>query len=538
MSQQDYKYSLIAPDSTEFPEEAFLFQVDSDHPMNLFAVFEVKRDAYREWNRSTSLRKTKLYSIIVAVTLMSLVMASYILTGGKKGILLSPSSFQYGTLTENADAVTSHEEESSYVFNLSAVQNYANIKLVIKTIASKIEFATRRLPDFKELVKSEPHMFSVIPREFLENIKNPCWFEEYKANSTADPYGTNLYALYSKRFRTLFDYLRNAFRDHLYQKENKLCRFRCLPYFYIIGQPKCGTTDLYDRLRLHPEVRFATSKEPHWWTRKRFGIIRLSEGFHDRYPVEDYLDLFDLAAFQIQDQAHGNATTQYKHNIVIGEASASTMWDNNAWIYFYDNSTNGEPPFLIQDFIHAVQPDAKFIIMLRDPVERLYSDYLYFGIANKSADDFHEKVTESLQLFESCLLEFSMRSCVYNTTLNNAMPVRLQVGLYIVYILDWLSVFNRNQILVLRLEDHATNRKYTMHKVFNFLSLGSLTEQKEAEITKSPASNTRRPADKNLGPMLPVTREILQDFYKPFNVKLAEVLQNDSFLWEKSAKLI
>lgn len=54
---------------------------------------------------------------------------------------------------------------------------------------------------------------------------------------------------------------------------------------------------------------------------------------------------------------------------------------------------------------------------------RLYSDYLYFGIANKSAEDFHEKVSESLQLFEGCLAEFTMRSCVYNTTVNNAMPV-------------------------------------------------------------------------------------------------------------------
>lgn len=54
---------------------------------------------------------------------------------------------------------------------------------------------------------------------------------------------------------------------------------------------------------------------------------------------------------------------------------------------------------------------------------RLYSDYLYFGSANKSAEDFHEKVSESLQLFEGCLTEFTMRSCVYNTTVNNAMPV-------------------------------------------------------------------------------------------------------------------
>lgn len=53
-----------------------------------------------------------------------------------------------------------------------------------------------------------------------------------------------------------------------------------------------------------------------------------------------------------------------------GEASASTMWDNNAWVYFYNTTTEGGPPFLIQDFLHALQPHARFIVMLRDPVER------------------------------------------------------------------------------------------------------------------------------------------------------------------------
>lgn len=114
-------------------------------------------------------------------------------------------------------------------------------------------------------------MFSVIPRKFLPGIKNPCWYEDYTGNITSDPYRTNLYARYSKRFRTVFQHLRNTFREHLFHRDGKLYRMRCLPYFYIIGQPKCGTTDLYDRLRLHPDIKFTIFKEPHWWTRKRFG---------------------------------------------------------------------------------------------------------------------------------------------------------------------------------------------------------------------------------------------------------------------------
>ncbi|GAA6067151.1 carbohydrate sulfotransferase 15 isoform X1, partial [Tachysurus ichikawai] len=45
------------------------------------------------------------------------------------------------------------------------------------------------------------------------------------------------------------------------------------------------------------------------------------------------------------------------------------MWDNNAWSYLYGNTSEAEPPFLIQDFIHALQPEARFIAILRDPVE-------------------------------------------------------------------------------------------------------------------------------------------------------------------------
>lgn len=53
-------------------------------------------------------------------------------------------------------------------------------------------------------------------------------------------------------------------------------------------------------------------------------------------------------------------------------------------------------------------------------------------------------------------------------------------------------------------------------------------------MTKSPASNTRRPEDRNLGPMWPVTQKILQDFYGPFNARLAQVLADEAFTWKKT----
>lgn len=114
-------------------------------------------------------------------------------------------------------------------------------------------------------------LFSVIPRWFLPSIKSPCWYEELPSGLITDPYKRNLFTLRSKSFKSVCDHLKTNFQQHLYHKDNKQFRLRCLPYFYIIGQPKCGTTDLFHRLLLHPEVKFNTMKEPHWWTRKRFG---------------------------------------------------------------------------------------------------------------------------------------------------------------------------------------------------------------------------------------------------------------------------
>ncbi|XP_059376185.1 carbohydrate sulfotransferase 15 [Carassius carassius] len=498
------------------------------HPSNrwtgVLTIIENNRAQHQTWGPWTlrSVRKIKILSFLFGLMVTVVIMASYILTRDQKGLFLTPSPYH----------LTVESHPAQLPLNLSFATDYTVVREVVRSIVARVDFSQRRVPDLREVRKKEPNIFSAIPLKFLPHLKNPCWYEEFIGNVTADPYGKNLYALYSKRFQAIYDHLRRAFPAHLHHHTGRQYRLRCLPFFYIIGQPKCGTTDLYDRLRLHPEVHFTTMKEPHWWTRKRFGIIRLSNGFHNPYPLNDYLDLFDQAANQIQDHLTSNSSkTHKKVDFIIGEASASTMWDNNAWVYFYDNGTEVEPPFLVQDFIHAVQPDARFIVMLRDPVERLYSDYLYFGMANKSLEDFHERVSESLHLFEGCLAERSIRSCIYNTTLNNLMPVRLQVGLYVIYLLDWLSVFSRKQILILRLEDHAANRKITMRRVFEFLHLGPLTLQKEADITKSPASNTRRPANRNLGPMLPITKEILQSFYEPFNQRLAQVLRDPAFLW-------
>ncbi|CAL8299201.1 unnamed protein product [Merluccius merluccius] len=475
--------------------------------------------------RATTTTKLKVVSFLFGLTLSFFIVASYILTWDRNGLQFTQSPLQRRPSVVITSALPSSK-------NISL-----DMKSLVMNIVFKLEYTPRRVPDEREVIDSDPHLFSAIPRQFLPHIKNPCWLAEFSGELDTDPYERNLFKLRSKSFKTVCDYLRTHFQGHLYHRDGKLYRLRCFPYFYIIGQPKCGTTDLYHRLLLHGEIKYNIMKEPHWWTRKRFGYIRFKDGLKERFPVEDYLDLFDMAAHRIQEHILANSSehTQPFHHVTLGltgEASASTMWDNQAWRYLHGDEDEAEPLLLAQDFIHTVQPNAKIIIMLREPVERLYSDYLYFKVANKSMEDFHQKVMESVQLFQSCLLNSTLRYCVYDTSLSNAMPVRLNLGMYIVFLLDWLTVFQSDQILVLRLEDYAANLGATIKKVFDFLNVGPLSKKAVAAVTKRPMSNTRRAADRRLGPMLNATRSLLREFQQPFNAKLADLLDNEAFLWK------
>ncbi|XP_078616278.1 carbohydrate sulfotransferase 15-like [Branchiostoma floridae x Branchiostoma japonicum] len=290
-----------------------------------------------------------------------------------------------------------------------------------------------------ELRRLNPRIFSALPKAFLSDYKNPCWFEKAKETGL-DPQG---------RARVSF-------------------RLRCLPYFYIIGMQKCGTTDLYYRITQHPDVVRACAKEPKFWT--TYGHRQLGK----------YLDCFGDAASiirkRIRKQLTSSGQEAANHYVITGEANPTTIFYNDNWRGKLWDTPNNEPPILLADLIRAVQPDAKFILTLRNPTEMLYSDYLYWkGIhVNRSNTDFHARTTLTIRIFRQCLKNHSVRSCAYEveTDLPSSGTVRLRRGLYEVYLRDWLSVFPREQILVQRLEDHSKDPNKTMTRVLNFLDLG------------------------------------------------------------------
>ena len=108
---------------------------------------------------------------------------------------------------------------------------------------------------------------------------------------------------------------------------------------FIVGAPRCGTTFLYEHLRKHPQIYMSPTKEP-----QHFASDLDSGSYLDSLTfmrdTNQYLALFE-----------GAAASQ-----LVGEAST---W----YLYSRDAAQN----------IKAANPNARIIVMLRHPVEMLYS---------------------------------------------------------------------------------------------------------------------------------------------------------------------
>ncbi|GFR77450.1 sulfotransferase [Elysia marginata] len=77
--------------------------------------------------------------------------------------------------------------------------------------------------------------------------------------------------------------------------------------------------------------------------------------------------------------------------------------------------------------IYRLTPRAKFIIFMREPVERLYSRFKHMihvspGIFGKywgdpTPETFHQAAMRAIHLYRGCLQSFTARYCLYNETL-------------------------------------------------------------------------------------------------------------------------
>ncbi len=197
------------------------------------------------------------------------------------------------------------------------------------------------------------------------------------------------------------------------------------PNLFIIGAPKCGTTALAVYLSDNPNIFMSNPKEPHFFATDIPKYRQITE-------MEDYLKIFDSA--------------ENKQSIIV-EASVLYLYSNDA----------------IKN-IHDFNKEAKIIIMLRNPLEMVYSwhsQLLYSG--DEEVENFSEALSLEKNRKQGKKIPLSCR--------DSKVLYYSEIAKYGEQIEKLYSIFPKEQIKIIIFDDFKTNTLKVYLEVLDFLGL-------------------------------------------------------------------
>lgn len=220
-----------------------------------------------------------------------------------------------------------------------------------------------------------------------------------------------------------------------------------MPNFLIIGAAKSGTTTLYDWLDRHPQVYMSPVKETNFFALENTNPDVFRETVH-----KGYLKNFKTTITDYREQFTG-----VNNEVAIGEASPSYLYYPQAAVR-------------IKHYI----PDVKLIAILRNPVERAYSNFVHHLRDNlETTPDF----AEALELEQQRINDNWWWGFHY-----------LNAGFYSVQLKRYWEIFDRSQIKIYLFEDLTNNPEETARDIWQFLQVDDikLPESDRTNVTGVP----------------------------------------------------
>lgn len=263
---------------------------------------------------------------------------------------------------------------------------------------------------------------------------------------------------------------------------------RVLPDFLVIGIKKGGTSSLDHYLRQHPLVLGASRKEP------RF--------FHSQWHRGQ---LWYRQFFPRRAELRSVARTRGRRPLVF-EATPD-------YLYWAD----------VPARVARTLPGRRFVALLRDPVERAFSDYHSYVRAGREVRSFDEVVASELAVLAergpgpAGVGSGGVGSGGAGSGEITRRAKILSMGLYADQLEAWYRHVDPGAILVLASEDLFADEVAALATITEFLGL--------------PPHDDHRCRPANVGghtaSMGAATRARLVDLYAPHNHRLATLLGRD-----------
>ncbi|GAC1354888.1 MAG: sulfotransferase [Ktedonobacteraceae bacterium] len=286
----------------------------------------------------------------------------------------------------------------------------------------------------------------------------------------------------------------NTARHAIGLYRNVTSPLRIMPDFIILGVQKGGTTSLYAYLTEHPNIISARMKEVHFFDQH---YQKGSSWYRAHFPTT-------LQKYYAEHIS--------KNDLITGEGSPEYM--------FYPHAAEKAARLL---------PNVKMIALLRNPVERAYSQYRHnirWGHEPKTIsfeevialEEERTKAGKALAVSNPNYHDFKYQRASY-----------LARGLYAEQLERWMDIYPRNQFLIVRSEDFYKDPGAIYQETLAFLNIPTV-EPKNLKQGYKP-HNVSKESDAP-SKMDPAIRKRLMAYFAPHNDRLYKLLGRD-FGWDK-----
>ena len=260
-----------------------------------------------------------------------------------------------------------------------------------------------------------------------------------------------------------------------------------LPDFFVAGAPKAGTTAVHVALARHPSLYMSAVKEPKFFLTDGPPPTRGGPGDVQTYREhvwrrDDYEALFDAAP-------------------------AGTLRGESTPFYLYNRDA--------QRRIRALVPDARLIVILRDPVERAHSNWTHLWSAGLDpVGDFVLACAEEERRIAAGWADFWHYTAL---------------GRYGEQLEHLYSVFPEDQVFVFRYRALVEQPTRVLDQICAFLGVpqGVLTEVPRENVTAHPEGSLRHRSMAKITRMSAAAASVLPHAGR-LTSSLERVLQRDS----------
>jgi hypothetical protein len=247
------------------------------------------------------------------------------------------------------------------------------------------------------------------------------------------------------------------------------------PYFLIIGAQRAGTTSLWNYLRSCPQLTPAIPTDEYWF---EFPDGRIGKYWPTNQPLKEsrfFTYLYDGENIDVYENLFSDDKTGFEASIEYLHCPG------------------------VAERIKGVYDDLKFIVMLRDPVARAWSQYWHEVNFNKG---------EALPFEEAILRQPSSLEDYY-------FRAYLKTGHYAEHLKRWFDLFGRDNFFIIQSEQFYKNPDYWFKSTQAFLGLNPIIGLQDYSNF---GINQKYPA------MDAGTKALLNKYFEPHNENLYKML--------------